>query len=341
MRALTFPLFAAIAAVIVIPLAADDPPRPYTDVPAIVTGQTTIWHDPGNVSQLDLRYGIGGPELAPAPPFTFVKEDTSGTSPKVQVTDANNRTYVIKFGPEAIPDTFAARMVWAVGYWSEQNYMVKEGVIEGVKDLGRAADYVEKNGRFRKGRFQLRSGDPKYLNNINWNWDQNPFMGTPQLNGLKIMMMLVSNWDDKDFRDAASRGGNTAIYQQGDRYIFFIDDWGASFGSWGKFFTRSKWKPNEYLGESHDFVKGLNIGIQWGYSGQHTDLMTQGVRPSDARWLMQYLGKITDEQMREGLLASGATHEEARQCLEGLKLRIAQLRTLANFPDASTQAQAQ
>ena len=336
MRTLTVTL---VSALIAVPVVADNPPRPYTDVPAIANGNSVIWHDPGDVSQLDLRYGLGGAEFAPAAPFTFVKEDTSGTAPKVEVKDANGRTYVIKFGTEAIPDVFATRLVWAVGYWTEQNYLIKEGVIEGVGDLSRARPYVEKNGRFHNGRFQLRSDDPKYLENINWNWDQNPFVGTPQLNGLKIMMMLVSNWDDKDFRDAASRGGNTAIYQQGDQYIFFIDDWGASFGSWGKFFTRSKWKPNEYLNESHDFVKGLNIGIQWGYTGQHSNLMTQGVRPSDVRWLMQYLGRITDDQMRAGLLASGATLEEASDCIEGLKLRIAQLRTVANFPDAVTQAQ--
>lgn len=317
-------------------LAASDSPRSYKDVPDIVAGDKVIWHDPGDVGALDFRYGIGGQELAPQPPFTFVKEDTSGTSPKVQVKDANGHTYVIKFGHEASPDTFASRMAWAVGYWVEANYIVKDGVIQGVGSLSRARDYVDASGHFSDGRFQIRSSDPKYLDNINWNWDDNPFVGTAQLNGLKIMMMLVSNWDDKDLRDAASRGGNTAIYQQNGRYIFFIDDWGASFGNWGKFLTRSKWNCAEYLRESHDFVKGIGLGIQWGYTGQHTDLMTQGVRPSDVKWLMQYLGRITDSQIRDGLISSGATHEEAHNCLEGLKLRIAQLRTVANFPDPDT-----
>lgn len=322
---------------VAVPVAADDPPRIYTDVPAIANGQTVIWHDPGAVEQLDFNYGIGGAALAPTPPFTFVKEDLSGTTPKVSVTDSNGRAYVIKFGQEASPDTFATRMAWAVGYWVEQNYFVKEGVISGVGNLARAQGSVDQNGRFHDGRFQLRSGDPKYLDNINWNWDQNPFVGTPQLNGLRIMMMLVSNWDDKDFRDAATRGGNTAIYQQGDRYIFFIDDWGASFGNWGKYLTRSKWNSLDYLHESRNFVKGVGMGIQWGYTGQHTDLMTKGVRPSDVKWLMQYLGRITEAQMRDGLISSGASHEEARNCLEALRLRIGQLRTVANFPDPGAQ----
>jgi hypothetical protein len=306
----------------------------YTDIPEIVHGQTVIWHDPGPVDQLDFQYGIGGAKLAPAPPFSFDKEDMSGTSPKVQVKDSNGHTWVIKFGHEAKPDTFATRMAWAVGYWVEPNYFIAGGVISGVGHLGRAHEFVDEKGNFHNGRFQIRSDDPKYLNDISWNWDQNPFVGSPQLNGLKIMMMLVSNWDDKDFRDAATRGGNTAIYQQGDRYMFFIDDWGASFGNWGKVLTRSKWNCLDYFRESHDFVKGLGTGIEWGYTGQHTDLMKDGVRPSDVKWLMQYLGQITVDQMRTGLQTSGASPEEIHNCLEGLRLRIGQLRTVANFPDS-------
>jgi hypothetical protein len=212
---------------------------------------------------------------------------------------------------------------------------VGDGKISGVRHLSRAHGWVDENGNFRGGRFQARSDDPKYLENINWNWDQNPFVGTPQLNGLKIMMMLASNWDDKDFRDAAARGANTAIYEQGDRYIFFIDDWGASFGNWGKPLTRSKWNCMDYYRESANFVKGLDTGIEWGYSGQHSDLMKNGVRPSDAKWLMKYLGRITDDQLRTGLLTSGASDEEAHYCMEGLHTRIAQLRTVADFPGAN------
>jgi hypothetical protein len=80
-------------------------------------------------------------------------------------------------------------------------------------------------------------------------------------------------------------------------------------------------------------VKGLDTGIQWGYTGQHTDLMKDGVKPSDAKWLMQYLGRITDEQLSAGLAASGADEEQAALCVEGLRTRIGQLRTVSNFPD--------
>jgi hypothetical protein len=331
-RTLTVVLVAVVAAV------ADDPtPRPYTEIPAIAHGQDVIWHDPGAVDQLDFRYGIGGEQMAPKPPFSFVKEDTSGSQPKVAVKDASGRAWVIKFGQEASPDTFATRLAWAVGYWAEPNYFVANGVIEGVHNLSRASQNVDGSGNFHNGRFQLRSSSPEYLDNINWNWDRNPFVGTPELNGLKIMMMLVSNWDDKDYRDAAGRGSNTAIYKDGDRYIFFIDDWGASFGSWGGVFTRSKWDCADYNRQSKNFVKSMQPGsVNWGYVGQHTNLMTRGVRPADVKWLMQYLGKVTDEQLHTGLISSGASDEQAGYCTQGIRMRIQELSTVANEPGLST-----
>lgn len=51
------------------------------------------------------------------------------------------------------------------------------------------------------GRFQLRSDSPKYLPGKGWTWLDNPFVGTRELQGLKILVLLVSNWDTKDARD--------------------------------------------------------------------------------------------------------------------------------------------
>jgi len=319
---------------VLIGASADDPkPRMYTDDPSVARGQAVLWHDPGAVAQLDFRYGIGGKEQAPQAPFTFVKEDSTGTSPKVIVQDANGRTWSIKFGPEASPDTFSSRMVWAVGYWVETNYFVSQGVIRGAHDLSRARRDVDAAGNFHDARFQLRSDHPKYLQNVNWNWDGNPFVGTPELNGLKIMMMLLSNWDDKDFRDASTKGANTAIFDDRGRYIFFIDDWGASMGNWGKVLTRSKWNCMDYDRQSRRFVKSLqNSDIEWAYIGQHTHLITDGIRISDVKWLVPYLSAITGRQLHDGLISSGASEEDARYCIDGIRTRIRELETVANSP---------
>jgi hypothetical protein len=320
----------AIPFILLLPVlsAADGVPSAFTENPVVRDGKFVLWHDPGNVAALDFRYGIGGAELVPQPPFTFVEEDTSGTDAKIAVKDAKDRSWVIKFGPEASPDTFGSRLAWAAGYYVEPTYFVPEGVAVGAHGLKRADKYVDKDGHFRAGRFQIRSKEPKFLKYVNWAWDDNPFIGTPELNGLKILMMLLSNWDDKDARDADSRGTNTAIYQQGDLSFYFIDDWGGAMGNWGKFFTRSKWDSKHFLRQSDKFVTMKDGEIRWGYTGQHTALLTNGVSPADVKWLRRYLDRITDDQLRTGLLTSGATEEEAGDYLQGLRMRITALQNI-------------
>ena len=121
MRVITLGLLLSIAAV------AQELPSAFWESPQVREGQYVLWRDPGNVETLDFRYGIGGEAMAPKPPFTFVEEDPSGTTPKVHVNDANDRQWVIKFGNEASPDTFCTRLAWAVGYYAEPNYFVPEG----------------------------------------------------------------------------------------------------------------------------------------------------------------------------------------------------------------------
>jgi hypothetical protein len=323
-RALTSLLLVCLAA------AAGEDSRDYTTVAGLRRGNAVLWHDPGAVERLDLRYAAGGRALAPRAPFQFLKEDDSGTNPKVKVRDAAGREWVVKFGTEARPDTFGSRLAWAMGYYTEVNYFVGSGVIRGARDLKRARKVIDEAGRFEGARFQLRSKTPQYLAGVSWSWDGNPFLDTPQLNGLKVLMMLLSNWDDKDIRDAHRRGTNTSIYKDGGRFLFFVDDWGGSMGHWGHYLTRSKWDAVDYYRESADFVKGVKDGVvDWGYKGTHTDRMTDELRVADVRWLMRYLGRVTDAQLFAGLRASGATVDEAGVFTRALRIRIDQLRAVA------------
>ena len=170
-----------------------------------------------------------------------------------------------------------------------------------------------------------------------WLWDRNPFSTTPELNGLRVLMMLLSNWDNKDIRDAEKRGSNTAIYRDGRRYLFFVSDWGAALGDWGhgpgrwgRYISRSKWDCVDYYDQSRKFVKGVKDGeVDWGYQGTHTKLITAGVAVDDVRWLMRYLGRLTDRQIESGLLSSGATPDEAACYADAMSLRIQQLREIS------------
>ena len=86
----------------------------------------------------------------------------------------------------------------------------------------------------------------KHFDEHSWAWNDNPFVGTRELNGLKIVMMLLSNWDNKDVRDVA-RGSNTAIFEyRMERDVrearYLIIDWGAALGTWGSnVLSRGRW----------------------------------------------------------------------------------------------------
>ncbi len=300
----------------------------------------SIWRDPGEVERLDFRAGPGGEGGEPAPPFTFVAEHATGSNPCLSVRDANARTWRVKWGDEVRSETFAVRLAWAAGFYAEAAYFVAEGKIEELKELGRARECVGEDCRFRDARFERDEGGVRKLfDEHGWSWDENPFVGTRELNGLKVLMMLTSNWDNKDVRDVA-RGSNTAIFEHRleDGSIearYLIIDWGATMGRWGTPLTRTKWDCEGYAAQNPEFVLGVENGVvRWGYTGQRTEEATEGIKVEDVRWLQRYLGRITDGQLREGLLASGATVEEVECFTKAVRERINLLGRVAEEGEA-------
>jgi hypothetical protein len=291
-----------------------------------------IWRDTGPVERLDFAGGPGGRRSAPKPPFKFVEEDDDGTNPKIKVTDAAGRSWGVKWGEEVHAEVFAARVAWAAGYIVEPSYFVKSGKIEGVAGLSRAKKYVGPDGSFTNARFELKAGGiTKLKDRESWHWDNNPFTGTKELKGLKIVLMLVSNWDSKDQRDGG-RGSNTAIFEEektGNRdYVF--GDWGGTMGKWGGLLGRSKWDCKGFAKQSGDFIKGVSNGVvEFGYSGQRTDSVREGITTADVRWIWQRLGRISDEQLRDGLEACGATPEEVSCYVSAMRARLDRLKAVA------------
>jgi len=170
--------------------------------------------------------------------------------------------------------------------------------------------------------------------NTSWSWVNNPFRDTPQLNGLKIVMMLVSDWDNKDARDV-DRDTNLGIFEEQSpmglpRYMYLVADWGGSMGKWGNVATRDKWDAKGFASQTPDFVKGVHNGlVDFGYQGQRTRDQVDNIRVSDVQWVLKYLGAITDDQIRKGLAASGATPQEMDTFAAALRDRIEQLKRVA------------
>ena len=304
------------------------------------SAQAALWRDPGPVEELDLASGPGGPDGAPLPPFTFVEEHFSGSRPCVSVCDARNRRWRVKWGDEVQVETLATRLAWAGGYFVETTYFVPEGRVESIRDLKRAGSCVDPTGVFIAARFELEEEDTlTHFDEHSWSWVDNPFVGTRELNGLKIIMMWLSNWDAKDVRDVAL-GSNTAIYEallpDGTREArYLISDWGGAFGRWGNVVNRGRWDCEGFLGQTPQFVTGVNGEfVQWGYSGQHTADIAGGIRVSDVAWLMKYLGRLTAVQVASAVRASGGSDEEAACFTRALMDRLAQLRAVGANPSS-------
>jgi hypothetical protein len=301
-----------------------------------------LWRDPGDVERLDLSAGPGGRDGAPRPPFHFIEEHLNGSQPCMSVRDGRGRRWRVKWGHEVQPETFAVRLAWACGYFAEVTHYVREGQVDRAEGLTRTASCVDEAGCFRDARFELDDPDVlKLFEEHSWSWTDNPFVGTRELAGLRVLMMLMSNWDNKDQRDVA-RGSNTAIYvQRVSRWKreaqYMIIDWGGSMGRWGATpVTRGRWDPDAFATQTPQFVTGVTDGfVQFGYTGQRTADARESITVESVAWLCRSLGRITDQQLRAALGASGATPEEQESFTTSLRLRIEQLRQVSAAADRS------
>ena len=290
----------------------------------------SLWKEPPPSTASAWTWGPGGQEMAPRPPFAFVKERLGGSNPKVEVSDAANRRWVVKFGSEAHTDTFAARLLSALGYASEPTFYLERGTIEGVHGLKRAKSFVSKNGSFGGGRFKLRvKGSADDDGKETWSWNENPFVGSRELGGLKILIMLTSNWDTKDARDGKGNS-NTGIIHSDSKAQYVVTDWGATFGRYGGFFQRNRWDWTGYRTQTANFVRlSQNGALEWGFKGKHNQDITADVGITDVIWLDRYLSRITDEDLNAGFASSGASQPVAREYTRLMRERIVQLQRVA------------
>ena len=301
------------------------------------SSRAVIWRDPGRIAELDLEAGPCGREGAPAEPFHFIEEHDSGSQPCLSVRDRRGRIWRVKWGPEVHTEVIGTRLAWALGYFAEQTYFVASGRITGARDLQRAKACINERQEFTDARFELSEpGVLRHFDAHGWAWDDNPFVGTKELNGLRILMMLVSNWDNKDVRDIA-RGSNNAIFEyktgkhsREARYL--IIDWGAAMGAWGSnVLQRGRWDPAAFAAQNEQFVLGVEGDkVLWGYQGQRTLDMVQNITREDVRWFYRLAGQLTDDQLRGALRASGANAEEVEAFTAALRARIEKLREIAS-----------
>lgn len=272
-------------------------------------GTAVMWERPSDISSRDLFLGPGGASMRPdLRRITFIKEDKGGYSKKYVIRDASGREWVAKIGKEAQSETSAIRLLWGVGYLTEVNYLVPRVTIPG-------------KGTFNNVRFEAR---PESWDRVGeWKWKRNPFVGTPEYQGLKIMMAMINNWDLKD--------SNNEIIQTNGELRYVISDLGATFGHasttplfWR--FTRSRNNPSKYTGAKFlEKVKGDRVVLHFG--GKNRGLM-KDITIRDAQWLSSWLSQLSDQQLRDAFRAANYRPDQINMLARAVRERSNELRDL-------------
>jgi hypothetical protein len=291
-----------------------------------------LWRDPGVVATRNLLYGPGGSENAPRGKYSFVKEAMSGSGAKFEVTDERGVTWTVKLGGEVQSETAATRLLWSVGYFTNEDYYLPEIRVEGMRALSRGQEFVSAGGVIHGVRLKRHLDTEKESGN--WSWFKNPFLGSREFDGLKVVMALIGNWDLKDY--------NNKIYTQPDgepRYM--VGDLGESFG--------------DPAGETRGDLRGFSrveflyeVGAQdvsfylpnrppWyvlifeyrKYQGRRTmEQIVQHIPRAHVKWIGNMLGQLSPEQVRDCFRAAGYSPAEVDGFARVVLERIARLKKL-------------
>jgi hypothetical protein len=308
-----------------------------------VVAPALIWKNPGEMKSRDLYYGSGSRALAPAPPFTFIEEDKDGTAPKFKVKDAHGVKWGVKLGPETQSETAATRLVWAAGYFTEETYYSPRITVRNLPRLSRGQEYVESGGVVRGARFESRRSAVE--RGENWSWTKNPFVGTRELNGLRVLMIMLNNWDVKDSNNNILTVSDPRQGRREVRYV--VTDLGATLGRAGGIGERrSKSDVEDFV--SSRFVKGVDDGmVDFDYNVRPTGFgwmsvvyppafrrqwkkgtAMQDIPVAHARWIGDYLARLTNAQLHDAFRAADYDNAAAAAYVRALRARITQLTQL-------------
>jgi hypothetical protein len=298
-------------------------------------GPPVLWRDPVDIETRDLYYGPGGKAHQPNGSFRFLNEDVAGTSPKFEIIGEDGIKWKAKLGLEARPETVASRLLWAAGYFANEDYFIPILHVENMPHLHRGNKDVSHDGTVHNVRLKRHVKGQEKIGD--WSWQNCPFAGTREWYGLRVLMAVMNNWDLKDV--------NNSVYQvrgsQPEQH-YVVSDLGASFGTTGlnpgakgnlHEYRRSKWingvsagfvdfnVPSSpglgYIFDTPEMVRRL--GLVW--LGRHIPV-------SDARWLGSLLARLSQSQIRDAFRAGGYSPSEVEEFVQLVERRIQELNRL-------------
>jgi hypothetical protein len=205
--------------------------------------------------------------------------------------------------------------------------------VEGLPKLHRGENLVSKDGIVPHARLKRRGKEIKKIGN--WEWSKNPFVGTKELNGLRIMMSLLNNWDLTTI--------NNSIYVVNGERRYLVSDVGASLGKTGNPISRSKSNLKGYE-ESKFIEKETPVEVDFTMHSRpllvtavnvpnyqkrtKIEDVTKHIPRADAKWLGELLGQLSEDQIRDAFRTAGYTPEEMEGYTKEVEKRIAALNAL-------------
>ena len=268
-----------------------------------------LWRSPADLEQRDLFNGPGGSEHAPevAARYEFLEVKQSGVSSGYDVQDTKGQRWSVKLGVEARTEIVVSRVVWAVGYYQPFVYYVPRWTL-----VHGGSDSVFAGSRFRlEPVTQDKRGE--------WSWRKNPFIGTRELAGLYVLMVLFNNWDLKTAQNAIYE-----VAENGDQpqTWYMVRDLGASLGksAWFTFGTK-----DDVTGfERERFITGVEGNrVRFAFEGGWMEPQLQtSVTPADVRWICGLLARLSEKQWSDAFRAGGYSEKEAERFIRRLRDKV-------------------
>jgi hypothetical protein len=297
-----------------------------------------LWTEPIDIRSRNLYWGIGGEKHQPVPLVEFVAEDLNGTNPKFDVRDASDKKWRLKLGAEAQPEVAASRLLWAVGYNTNEDYFLPQLQVRNMPArLHRGQQLVGRGGTVVNVRLQRHPEHEKKVGN--WNWRHNPFYGTREFNGLRVMMALIRNWDLND-------ENNSILEDDAGHEIYEVTDLGTAFGSAGKRYTSaeskgrlSEFRKGEFVSKTKDDYVDFAfpampplllhfIEIRFYLRERDVGWIGKHIPRADVTWIGSLLAQLSPDQIGDAFRAAGYPPPEVEGFTTVLISRIRQLNGL-------------
>jgi hypothetical protein len=152
-------------------------------------------------------------------------------------------------------------------------------------------------------------------------WDDNPFAGTNELQGLKVLLALLDNWNLKNENNKIlfvreDEAGRSELRYITSDFDLKLDKTGGSTSVWHM--QPGKPATSKFIDKVKDNL------IDFGYSGKHKERLA-GITIAQAKWIGSWLARLSDGQVRDALRAGDYSSDEIQFLEKSLRSRINEL----------------